>query len=232
MPRIISLVPVILSSLTFTLAGPQAPASAQATTTFHSVVYFEVRNTTAARTVAKTALNIYAANLRTQDGFVDFEPFEQTGRPGHFVFVEAWRDQSAFDKRATGFTKQFTDALESIRISDIDRRPYKVLSVAARARTSGDTVYVVTHVDASPVGQVPMMLQRLAEDSRRDDGNLRFDIYQHTMRANHFTIIEAWRNRQALDAHAGSAHTRQYRDAFGPLAGSPLDERLFESVTP
>jgi quinol monooxygenase YgiN len=221
---------VILATLTFAGAGPQAPASS--TTTFHSVVYFEVLNTNAARTAAKTALKTYAAGLRTQDGFMDFEAFEQSGRPGHFSFVETWRDQGAFDKRAAGITKQFTDALDPVRISDIDRRPYKVLSVAARARTNGDTVYVVTHVDASPTPQLPMMLQRLAEDSRRDDGNLRFDIYQHTMRANHFTVIEAWRNRQALDAHAAAAHTRQFRDAFGPLAGSPLDERVAEAVTP
>ena len=85
-------------------------------------------------------------------------------------------------------------------------------------------------MDASPTPQLPALLQRLAEDSRLDPGNLRFDIMQHTMRANHFTIVEAWRDQKALDDHAASAHMRQYRDAYGPMAGSPLDERVFTAV--
>jgi len=48
------------------------------------------------------------------------------------------------------------------------------------------------------------------------------------MRANHFTVIEGWQNDRALDAHAAAAHTRQYREALGPLTGSPLDERTYK----
>ena len=50
------------------------------------------------------------------------------------------------------------------------------------------------------------------------------------MRSNHFTVIEAWRTQQALDAHVAAAHTKQYRDALQPLTGSPLDERTFRIV--
>jgi quinol monooxygenase YgiN len=49
------------------------------------------------------------------------------------------------------------------------------------------------------------------------------------MRANHFTVIETWRDQASLDAHAAAAHTRQYRDEVLPLTGSPLDERVFKS---
>ena len=50
------------------------------------------------------------------------------------------------------------------------------------------------------------------------------------MRGNHFTVIEGWRNQQALDAHVAAAHTRQYRDAIQPMTGSPLDERVFKAI--
>jgi quinol monooxygenase YgiN len=117
-----------------------------------------------------------------------------------------------------------------VRISDIDRRPYKTMNIAPGGAVTRDAVFVITHVDASPTPQLPALLQRLVEESRRDRGNLRFDIVQHTMRANHFTIVEAWQNRKALEAHAASSHMRQYRDAYGPMAGSPLDERIYEAV--
>ena len=92
------------------------------------------------------------------------------------------------------------------------------------------TVYVIAHVDVAPNSQAPVLLARLAEASRREAGNLRFDVVQHTMRANHFTVIEHWRSQQALDSHVAAAHTRQYRDELQPLTGSPLDERVYTSV--
>jgi len=199
-------------------------------TAFHAVSYAEVIATAQGRAGAVAALKSYHAAARMQDGFVRLEAFEQVGRPGHYVWVETWRDSAAFDKRSSAVQMHLTAALQPIRISDVDRRPYKTMTVAPIGRTARDTVYVVTHVDASPTPQLPMLLQKLAEDSRRDDGNLRFDILQHTMRANHFTVIEAWRDRKALDAHAAAAHTRQYRDEFAPMAGSPLDERVFERL--
>ena len=53
---------------------------------------------------------------------------------------------------------------------------------------------------------------------------------QHTMRANHFTVIEEWQNAKAVDAHAAAAHTKEYRNGLAPIAGSPLDERFYKSV--
>jgi quinol monooxygenase YgiN len=199
-------------------------------TAFHAVSYVEVVATAQGRASAVAALKNYQTAARMQDGFVRLEAFEQAGRPGHYVWVETWRDQDAFDKRASAVQVQLTDALRTIRISDVDRRPYKTMTVAPIAPTTRDTVFVITHVDATPTPQLPMLLQRLAEDSRRDDGNLRFDILLHTMKSNHFTVIEAWRDRKALDAHAAAAHTKQYREEFGPMAGSPLDERVFERL--
>ena len=48
--------------------------------------------------------------------------------------------------------------------------------------------------------------------------------------ANHFTVIETWRDQAALDAHVAAAHTKQYRDDVLPLTGSPLDERVFKAA--
>jgi quinol monooxygenase YgiN len=82
-------------------------------------------------------------------------------------------------------------------------------------------------VDVAPNPAVAPMLSRLAADSRQEPGNLRFDVLQHTMRGNHFTVIETWRDQAALDAHVAAPHTRRYRDDILPLTGSPLDERVF-----
>ena len=129
--------------------------------------------------------------------------------------------------------QQVRDALQSIRLSDYDQRPYKTLTVAppTTARRS-NAIHIVTHVDTIPAGQADpaALLARLAQASRQEQGCLRFDVLQHTMRANHFTVVEIWESPKALEAHAAAQHTKQYRDALQPISGSPIDERVYKGI--
>ena len=211
---------LLMSSL---LAAAQTPTD----TNLSTVTYIEVMPSASSRAIA--ALTEYAAGSSKQDGYIRFELFEQAGRTGHFVAIETWRDQKAFDAREGTPQKQLLDKLQPIRVSDIDRRPYKTLT-AAPASASRNAVYVISHVDFAGYPPGPMLLQKHAEESRRDEGNLRFDVLQGTTRMNHLTIIETWQNQKALEAHAAAAHTKQYRDVLGPVTGSPLDQRIFEAV--
>ena len=226
--------PLLISTLMLWQApGLPATGNTSPNTTFHSVFYVEVIPTGSGQNAALAGLKQYQSASAKEDGFERMELFQQVGRPGHYAGIETWRDQQAFDKRTPSTEKQLLDTLQPIRVSNLDRRPYKTLTVStASGSVNAQTVFIVTHVDVSPSPQVAMLLQGLAENSRKEQGNLRFDVLVHTMRSNHFTVIEAWRNRQALDGHAIAAHTRQYRDALGPLLGSPLDERLFERIQP
>jgi quinol monooxygenase YgiN len=208
---------------------PQPPSDTLAGARVYAVSYVEVM--VSSRTTAIAALRQYRDVSRKQNGCVRLELFEQVGRPGHFAVVETWQDQRAFDARGAASRKQLLDTLQPIRVSDYDERPYKTLTVgSASPAANSHAITVVSHVDTAPGGQVPGLLERLAEASRQDAGNVRFDVLQHTMRANHFTVIETWQGQKALDAHAAAAHTRQYRDELQPMTGSPLDERVYRAV--
>jgi quinol monooxygenase YgiN len=208
------------------------PAQTPADTARYAVSYVEVMP--AARAAAVAALERYHDASRQDDGYVRFELLEQVDRPGHFTIIETWKDQRTSDAHGMStHAKQVRDALQSIRLSGYDQRLYKTLTIApAAAAGRRNTIHVVTHVDTIPGGQAdpPGLLTRLAEARRREQGCLRFDVLQHTMRANHFTVIEVWENVKALDAHAAAPHTKQYRDALQPISGSPLDERLYKGV--
>jgi quinol monooxygenase YgiN len=214
------------------IAVPEGPAFAQDVApdgAFCAVSYVEVR--APAASTAAAALKQYRESNRQRDGFVRFDIFEQVGRPGHFALVETWRSPEAFGARGTVAQEQLLKTLAPIRVSNYDERPYKTLSIGRRPPAGpGRTVSVITHVDVSPDPRVAPMLVRLAAAGRAEAGNLRFDVMQHTMRANHFTIVETWQSQQALDAHVAAAHTRQYRDELQPLTGSPLDERVYKAV--
>ena len=212
--------------------GLQVRPDAPADSSFYAVSYVETRSSSTKE--ASEALRRYRDTSRKVEGFVRIEFFEQIGRPGHFVVLETWRDQQAFDARDAAIQKQLIGALQAIRVSDYDQRPYKTLTTARNsASADAQAVYVVSHVDIAPNSQGPPsgpLLTSLAETSRKEPGNLRFDVLQHTMRGNHFTVVEGWRNLQAFDAHVAATHTRQYRDALQPMTGSPLDERVYKAI--
>ena len=128
--------------------------------------------------------------------------------------------------------RELTQSLALIRVSDYDERPYKPLTLAPGKAAGAEVpnVFVIAHVDVAPNSQAPTLLQQLAAASRQEPGNLRFDVLQHAMRGNHFTVIEQWRNQDALDAHVATVHARAYRDALQPLTGSPLDERVYTPI--
>lgn len=223
---------LILSTWLASGLGLQAQPDAPVDPTFYAVSYFETRASSA--TVAADALRKYREASRKIPGFVRIDFFEQIGRPGHFVVFETWRDQPSFDGRDAAIQKTLIAALEPIRVAGYDQRPYKTLTIGnGPAAADRQAVYVISHVDVAPniPGPPPgPLLRTLAEASRKEPGNVRFDVVQHTMRANHYTVVEGWRNQQAFDAHVAATHTKQYRDALQPMTGSPLDERVFKAI--
>ena len=119
-----------------------------------------------------------------------------------------------------------------MRLSDYDQRPYKTLSLGTPHNDrSSRSIFVITHVDIGGQGtNATDLLRELAEASRKEEGNLRFDVLQHAMRANHFTVIEEWQTAKTIETHAAATHTKEYRNSLGPITGSPLDERLYKVV--
>jgi len=220
---------LVCAGLTASTIAARGQAPAAPDTAFHAVAYVETAASAAREAAA--ALRAYREAALKQDGCAAVDTFEQIGRPGHWVIVETWRDQKAFDARDAAVPQRLVDGLAAIRVSGFDQRPYKTVSVApGRGDATGAAVAVIAHVDVAPNPAVAPMLARLAQASRQEPGNLRFDVLQHTMRGNHFTVIESWRDQAALDAHVVAAHTKQYRDEVLPLTGSPLDERTFKPV--
>ena len=210
----------------------QIDAQASADTAVYAVSYVEVMPS--ARAAMAAALKQYRDASRKEDGYVRLDLLEQIGRPAHFAVIETWKDQKAFDAHGMAApVKQFRDALQPIRLSGYDQRPYKVLTVASASAEGNDqAIHVVAHVDTvgGPQVDAPGLLNRLAEASRKEQGCLRFDVLQNITRLNHFTLVATWQNQKALDAHDAAPHTKQYRDVVQPMSGSPVDERVYKAV--
>jgi quinol monooxygenase YgiN len=193
---------------------------------FYTATYVEVVPPSAAEGAA--LLRQHEKASRQDPGNLRIEILQRIDRPNHFTILAAWKDQKAFEAhRAAPATKEFLDKLHPLLASPNDERLHQGLAVATAS--AAGTVYVVTHVDVIPPRKDDGMalLKQLAADSRRDPGNVRFDVVQQVNRPNHFTVIEVWADRRAVDTHGMAAHTKQFREQLAPMSGALYDERLY-----
>lgn len=198
----------------------------------YTVVYFEVAPTDAAQTAA--VARQYAEASSKEDGNLAFEVFQEIARPSRFAVVEVWRDKKAAE--AHGKAAAATALGQKLQPSMIDGfgvRQHSGFSIAApKGQVPAGAIYAITHVDVFPAGkdQAAELVKAQADAARNDDGNLRYDVLQWDGHPNHFTLVEAWRERKAFDAGSAAPHTKQFRQKLTPLEGALYDERLYQPV--
>jgi quinol monooxygenase YgiN len=178
-------------------------------------------------------LRALAAVSRKEDGNLRFQVLQERQRPNRFVVIEAWKDQAAFESHRKGKPySEFNEKLASVRNAPPDERVHNALVAANMPGPSPGTVWVVTHVDVPPPSKDACIgeLKTLVEASRKEPGNLMFEVVQQTNRPNHFTVVEVWRDGKALDAHGTAEHTRRFRANLGPMLGAPYEDRVYAAV--
>jgi quinol monooxygenase YgiN len=181
-------------------------------------------------------LNQYREASSAEEGSPNITVFQETGRPSHFVILEAWDDSRFQLHESAGHTTRFRSQLRDIHNSPYDQRVHHAFAVGPQPLTpvTGTGVFVVvTHVDVPPPrkDETEVLLQKLVKESRNDAGNVRYDVFrQNAPRTNHFTVFAAWSDASAFASNQAAPHTRQFRENLGPMLGAPYDERLYNVI--
>lgn len=77
---------------------------------------------------------------------------------------------------------------------------------------------------------MPLFAQDHEHRHPKDYGNIDYEVLQQENRMNHFTVVEEWTNRKALDAHGTGAQTRAFRERLSPMLGALYDERFYNEL--
>jgi quinol monooxygenase YgiN len=182
-----------------------------------------------------TLLTHYRDASRKEDGNLRFDVLQEIARPTRFAIVEAWKDKAALDAHTkAAATAEFRDRLKAIQNAPYDERVTSALYVGrGESGNSTGAVYAVTHVDVIPPGKDDCMaaLQAMSIATAKEPGNISYEVLQQGNRPNHFTVVEAWSSREALDAHAMAAHTRAFREKLAPIGGALYDERFYKALS-
>ena len=210
-------------------AGAQALPAIQGPV--YVATYFEFLPTAVGGGAA--LLKQYRDASRSDAGNQRMELVQEAGRPTRFALVSIWADQKAYDDHGrAAHTARLRDQLRAIHAAPYDERVHGGMAVGPRNELRAGTVVVLTHVDVPGTfkdATVPL-LHQLAEASRKEAGNLRFEVQQQGNRPNHFTVVELWTDQKAYEAHVTAGHTRQFRDQLGPMTGALYDERLYQAL--
>jgi quinol monooxygenase YgiN len=208
------------------------PAAAQDAATAYIVAYIEAAPAAAAQ--ARDLLAGQAKASRADAGSLQFIALQRIGQPNQFAVVEAWKDKGAQAAHAgAAHTLAFRERLQSLLRSPYDERPHSALAALSPKPAAGKgAIYVLTHVDIVPTSKDLGLdlCKGMAEPSRREAGSYAYDALQQNSRANHVTLVEAWRGQAAVDAHGIAAHTKEFRAKMMPIGGGLYDERLYKVV--
>lgn len=173
------------------------------------------------------------ADATRREGAVRFDVLQRATDPNQFMILETWKDQQALDAHAGApHARQFREQVAPLLLAPIDDR-LCVATTVAPLREGRGGLYVVTHVDVAGAGArdaTVVFLQALAEQSRKEPGNVRFDVVHQKGRTNHFTVIEAWADQRSNDGHQRAAHTKTYRTQLGPFLGALYDQRWYKPL--
>jgi quinol monooxygenase YgiN len=159
---------------------------------------------------------------------------QEVSRPERFALVEREKADVSTDvvREMHSVTETLTDDLTAPPDLRMNREFGEVApAIGAKADVRAN-VYVVAHLDigAPDRARAEAALRQLSSATRQSEGNLVFDIWQQTDHANHFNLISGWISESQFHAFAASRAAREFRQAVGPLLGSPYDERLFRRV--
>src|SRR6516162_6000997 len=81
------------------------------------------------------------------------------------------------------------------------------------------TFYSVAYVDIAPASRTAAIaaFKQYREASRQDSGFVRVEFFEQVGRPAHFSIVETWSDSKAFDAHAASAHAKDYRSKIDSM---------------
>ncbi len=209
-----------------------AAARAEGAAPIHVATYIEIVAASVKDGVA--LLTQYRDASRKENGNMRAEVAREIGRPNRFVVLEVWKDQAAFEAHGkSAGTSAFRDRMKTIHGAPHDERVHNTLNVGpSDAAGSKGAIIVVSHVDVPPPRKDECIaaLNPLADGSRKGGGSQRFEVVQQTSRPNHFTVVEAWKDKKAYDASRSADAQRQFRDKLGPMLGALYDERLYQTL--
>jgi quinol monooxygenase YgiN len=94
------------------------------------------------------------------------------------------------------------------------------------------TVYLFASITPKPehVAEVEALMREMVVQTRKEPGNVRYDLLRRADGAPGFHLYEAYVDEAAVQAHRESAHFVAYRAKVGPWVTKPPEVTMLTGV--
>lgn len=74
------------------------------------------------------------------------------------------------------------------------------------------------------------LITRLQVASRKEKSCLRYDLYKDIQNENGFTLIEEWKDEEAIQEHNATPHFIEIAPVLGELCSQPPEVNLYHKL--
>lgn len=67
----------------------------------------------------------------------------------------------------------------------------------------------------------------LIEASRKEQGNIQYDLMKSVEQEGHFTMVEVWKDAQAIEAHNSSEHFTAFSKKAAGFMSAPIELKVY-----
>ena len=75
-----------------------------------------------------------------------------------------------------------------------------------------------------------VLAEKLINESRKEKGNISYNLYQDANNYNILTFIEEWENKEAIKLHNNSEHFTSIVPKFADLQESQSEVNLYKTI--
>jgi quinol monooxygenase YgiN len=180
---------------------------------------------------APHGLRAWAARAGAQSGAGEAILLNEVNRPERFALVETWTDQDSLNAHQTSGARQALATAAGLPAPP-DERVGEPFSIGSARPAGPEALYVLVHVDVIPfnLDAVGDWLKAQVEVAGSAPGTSQYDVWRQVGRPNHFTVIQAWADRDTYARHVEAAATQAFRANLMGIKGALYDERLYRRV--
>ena len=164
------------------------------------------------------------AASRNDGGNIDYDIYQSQTDPTQLMIFETWKDQASLDvhSAAAHFTR-IVPQLANAAVGEMSIQSFTQTSEGSQIR-----INCMLKVDAANVTKALGLAKELVEASRKDDGNIDYDIYQSQTDPTQLMIFETWKDQPSLDTHSAAEHFTRIVPQLQEMAVGEMAIQVFK----
>jgi quinol monooxygenase YgiN len=91
-------------------------------------------------------------------------------------------------------------------------------------------VIVISEVKEGKRQELLDLLDPVIESSRKEEGNISYDLYSSTEKHNEFLLDELWSSKETFDKHYKSPEAYKAREGVSSILVKPLQIKTYTEV--